>query len=493
MMRKRSLVESGSRAAVAAAQGRAPRRRAQLSHARPAPAHRVPRPRSVRARSGRDERDRRCRGGRRDRAVEARERHAPRARARGSRRRARPGFERLIHAYLVAAGYREIEWVKRVGGISYASATAPGIDAHGADQRALRRRSRSIAAASASCASASRRRTSSPASCSSPRELSEDAERELERAGRSIAVVCGDQLVAALISVGRRRRQRGGAAALPRRSAARRAARGLSGCGRRCLALARARRLSRACSPISSPLRERVWAGGAGRGAPVRAPAGDHARPLARTRDERRSPPATCRVERDRARRRRHVSRPRPADGLSGRARDAGRRRLPRARRRCARRGVRGARRAGRGVAARSGGAVARRARSSPRAASTSRAASACTASRSTSRRPATRGARIRPCGLSRRRRSRSSARCSARIARSASSEVARRGRAARRRSAALCYKRAHGGRRIVVLYNTDYDAEQAATAGTGRRRRCASRRKAIARALDRDRATPSS
>ena len=33
-------------------------------------------------------------------------------------------------------------------------------------------------------------------------ELSEDAERELERAGRSIAVVCGDQLVATLINAG---------------------------------------------------------------------------------------------------------------------------------------------------------------------------------------------------------------------------------------------------------------------------------------------------
>ena len=36
----------------------------------------------------------------------------------------------------------------------------------------------------------------------SARELSEDAERELERAGRSIAVICGDQLVAALIAAG---------------------------------------------------------------------------------------------------------------------------------------------------------------------------------------------------------------------------------------------------------------------------------------------------
>src|SRR5439155_19684627 len=38
------------------------------------------------------------------------------------------GFERLIHAYLVAAGFRDIEWIKRVGGISYATALAPGLE-----------------------------------------------------------------------------------------------------------------------------------------------------------------------------------------------------------------------------------------------------------------------------------------------------------------------------------------------------------------------------
>ena len=64
--------------------------------------------------------DRRRRGGRRDRAVAARRRDASRARAADRARRAPAGFERLIHAYLVAAGYREIDWVKRVGGISYA-------------------------------------------------------------------------------------------------------------------------------------------------------------------------------------------------------------------------------------------------------------------------------------------------------------------------------------------------------------------------------------
>ena len=111
------------------------------------------------------------------------------------------GFERLIHAYLVAAGYREIAWVKRIGGISYASATAPGID-------------RTVLISARSGDSAIDRRGIGELRVGveaknlvagflfSARELSEDAEKELERAGRSIAVVCGDQLVAALIANG---------------------------------------------------------------------------------------------------------------------------------------------------------------------------------------------------------------------------------------------------------------------------------------------------
>jgi hypothetical protein len=111
------------------------------------------------------------------------------------------GFERLIHAYLVAAGYREIAWVKRVGGISYASAIAPGlgrtvlISARAGDQAIDRRgigelrvgvEAKGLVAGILFSAG----------------EVSEDAERELERSGRSIAVICGDQLVAALIASG---------------------------------------------------------------------------------------------------------------------------------------------------------------------------------------------------------------------------------------------------------------------------------------------------
>ena len=111
------------------------------------------------------------------------------------------GFERLIHAYLVAAGYREIEWVKRVGGISYAQAIAPGLErpvlisarsgSEPIDRRAIGELRVGVEA-----------KDLVAGILFAARELSEDAERELERAGRSIAVMCGDQLVALLIAAG---------------------------------------------------------------------------------------------------------------------------------------------------------------------------------------------------------------------------------------------------------------------------------------------------
>jgi hypothetical protein len=111
------------------------------------------------------------------------------------------GFERIIHAYLVAAGYRDIEWVKRVAGISYASALAPGLE-------------RTVLISARSGGEPIDRRGVGELRVGveakdlvsgilfSPSDLSEDAERELERAGRSISVVCGDQLVATLITAG---------------------------------------------------------------------------------------------------------------------------------------------------------------------------------------------------------------------------------------------------------------------------------------------------
>jgi hypothetical protein len=110
-------------------------------------------------------------------------------------------FERLVHAYLVAVGYRDVNWVKRVDGIAYAQATAPGIE------RSV------LISARAGGAPIDRRgigelRVGVEAKglpfgyLFSPGTLSVEAERELERAGRSIAVVCGDALVAALIASG---------------------------------------------------------------------------------------------------------------------------------------------------------------------------------------------------------------------------------------------------------------------------------------------------
>ena len=106
-----------------------------------------------------------------------------------------------IHAYLVAAGYRDIEWVKRVAGISYASAIAPGIErtvlisarsgAEPIDRRGVGELRVGVEA-----------KDLVAGILMTPGELSEDAEKELERAGRSISVVCGDQLVAALINTG---------------------------------------------------------------------------------------------------------------------------------------------------------------------------------------------------------------------------------------------------------------------------------------------------
>ncbi|MBE7454066.1 MAG: hypothetical protein HS111_36040 [Kofleriaceae bacterium] len=58
-----------------------------------------------------------------------------------------------------------------------------------------------------------------------PRELSADAERELERNGRSITVVAGDARRVGAPGLGRGRGDRGGAGALRRRSERDRAAR----------------------------------------------------------------------------------------------------------------------------------------------------------------------------------------------------------------------------------------------------------------------------
>lgn len=111
------------------------------------------------------------------------------------------GFERLVHAYLVSAGFRDISWVKRVEGISYATALPP----EGATQVLISARS---GAAPVDRRGVGELRVGVEAKqllagyLFAARELSADAERELERNGRSITVVAGDAFVSALLASG---------------------------------------------------------------------------------------------------------------------------------------------------------------------------------------------------------------------------------------------------------------------------------------------------
>ena len=111
------------------------------------------------------------------------------------------GFERLVHAYLVSAGFRDISWIKRVEGISYATALPPEgatsvlisarsgnhpVDRRGVGELRVGVEAKQLLAGYLFAA----------------RELSPDAERELERNGRSITVVAGDAFVSALLASG---------------------------------------------------------------------------------------------------------------------------------------------------------------------------------------------------------------------------------------------------------------------------------------------------
>ncbi len=111
------------------------------------------------------------------------------------------GFERLVHAYMVSAGFRDISWIKRVEGISYATALPPEgatpvlvsarsgnqpVDRRGVGELRVGVEAKQLLAGYLFAA----------------RELSPDAERELERNGRSITVVAGDAFVSALLASG---------------------------------------------------------------------------------------------------------------------------------------------------------------------------------------------------------------------------------------------------------------------------------------------------
>ena len=111
------------------------------------------------------------------------------------------GFERIIHSYLIAVGYRDLEWVKRVDGISYGSALPPDgdrpimISARSGDSPVDRRGIGELRVGLEA------KQALWGLLCSA-RELSGDAEKELERPGRSVTTLCGNGLVAALIAAG---------------------------------------------------------------------------------------------------------------------------------------------------------------------------------------------------------------------------------------------------------------------------------------------------
>jgi hypothetical protein len=111
------------------------------------------------------------------------------------------GFERLAHAYLVSAGFRDIAWIKQVEGISYATALPPAgtstvlvsarsggtpVDRRGVGELRVGVEAKGLLAGYLLAA----------------RELSPEAERELERPGRSLTMLVGDAFVSALLAAG---------------------------------------------------------------------------------------------------------------------------------------------------------------------------------------------------------------------------------------------------------------------------------------------------
>ncbi|HVV86710.1 MAG TPA: restriction endonuclease [Kofleriaceae bacterium] len=111
------------------------------------------------------------------------------------------GFERLAHAYLVSAGFRDIAWIKQVEGISYATALPPDgsttvlvsarsgdtpVDRRGVGELRVGVEAKGLLAGYLLAA----------------RELSAEAERELERPGRSLTMLVGDSFVSALLAAG---------------------------------------------------------------------------------------------------------------------------------------------------------------------------------------------------------------------------------------------------------------------------------------------------
>jgi hypothetical protein len=108
-----------------------------------------------------------------------------------------PVLEQVAHVWLIHAGYKEVEWVKRVDRSAYATAQSPDIGpvligVRSGDQPVDRRGVGELRAGVAAKGMAA-------GVLLSARPLSGEALAELEKAGKPVVAICGDVLTSALI------------------------------------------------------------------------------------------------------------------------------------------------------------------------------------------------------------------------------------------------------------------------------------------------------
>ncbi|HTM22931.1 MAG TPA: restriction endonuclease, partial [Kofleriaceae bacterium] len=109
-----------------------------------------------------------------------------------------PVLEQVAHVWLSQAGYRDIEWIKRVDRSAYASAQSPDLGAvligvRSGDQPVDRRGVGELRAGVAA-------KNLAAGVLLAARPLSGEALSELEKAGKPLLAMCGDALVTALMS-----------------------------------------------------------------------------------------------------------------------------------------------------------------------------------------------------------------------------------------------------------------------------------------------------
>jgi predicted Rdx family selenoprotein len=112
-----------------------------------------------------------------------------------------PVLEQVVQLYLVQAGWRDIEWIKRVDRSGYAVASEPGeggkimVAARAGNQEVDRRGIGELRAGVAA-------KNLVRGHLIAPRELGSEARAELEREGRPVSALCGLRWTAALVDAG---------------------------------------------------------------------------------------------------------------------------------------------------------------------------------------------------------------------------------------------------------------------------------------------------